>query len=207
MAAHLGNAALAERSVRAVLKLLPGLVQAEAKLADYDPSRQIHLPEFLRDEVTSPDFQDGLGQTLRLRSTNLVIFPDWNQPEESLFAELVELFRELMNHVDRQKITLLVYPGTLDPLDADMAVSSIVMHLLSEDNSSEDNSSEDSGEVSEDDLAISLLNDLDTQQWQTLRDRLTARVALVCEDEEAIAHTGTALLAVWARSHSVEKRE
>ncbi|NJR66350.1 MAG: hypothetical protein HC772_15155 [Leptolyngbyaceae cyanobacterium CRU_2_3] len=177
IAAQLGNMVLATRAAGAVLKLLPGLMLlAEAKWVswrtDLPPVPSMHLPDFLQAELATPDYPDGLAQLLR--STNLILLPDWNQAEEQLFPALVDLFRELMSHDDRHQITLWVHPGQLDPADADLAISSVVMHLLSEE----------ALEISEEDLAISLLNDLDTSQWESLRDRLTARIAFAYEDEE-----------------------
>jgi hypothetical protein len=188
IAAQLGNVALASRAVGAVLKLLPGLVCAEAKQMSWDgdlpTTRLMHLPEFLQNEAAN--LEEGLEQLLR--STNLVLFPDWNQAEEQLFPALVDLFRELLSHADRHQMTLLVYPGQLDLADADLALSSVVMHLLSEEEL----------EIGEEGLAISLLDDLDAAQWKALRDRLTARIAFAYEDEATIDRLGIADLPVWA---------
>jgi glycosyltransferase involved in cell wall biosynthesis len=40
-----------------------------------------------------------------LREINLVVFPDWNQPEEVLYPELVSLIKALATHPNRSKIT------------------------------------------------------------------------------------------------------
>ena len=38
---------------------------------------------------------------LNLREINLVVFPDWSQPEETLFLEMKNLIRTLVNHPDK----------------------------------------------------------------------------------------------------------
>jgi len=38
--------------------------------------------------------------TLNLKPLNLLIFPDWNQPEECLYLELELIIRSLVNHPD-----------------------------------------------------------------------------------------------------------
>ncbi|HEY9644558.1 MAG TPA: TylF/MycF/NovP-related O-methyltransferase [Coleofasciculaceae cyanobacterium] len=196
MAAEWGDVALANRAASAVLKLLPGLVVAEAQQicwgGQLPPARTMHLPEFLQNEGTNGEAVEPL-----LRSIQLILLPDWHQAEEQLFPALVDLLRGLMSHADRQQMTLWVHPGQLDPADADLALSSVVMHLLSQEDL----------EVGEEDLEISLLNDLDAETWQTLRDRLTARIGFAYEDEQAIDRLGIASLPPWQAIQSTASPE
>ncbi len=46
--------------------------------------------------------------TLNLKPLNLLSFPDWNQPEESLYLELGLIIRRLVSHPDRDFITMLI---------------------------------------------------------------------------------------------------
>jgi len=46
--------------------------------------------------------------TLNLKPLNLLIFPDWNQPEESLYFELELIIRSLVSHPDPDFLTLLI---------------------------------------------------------------------------------------------------
>ncbi len=167
--------ALAERAVRAVLRLLPGLVQAEAKLIQFGKDsqilpRQMHLPEFLRDRQAQAELQSWLRQTLRLRDTNLLLCPDWDQPETELFSALATTLQQLMTRGDRHSITLLIHPGKLDPEEVDLAISSVVMYLLSD------------GELQGDDLdqtlEISVLPELDDLQWQALQPQIAEEIFL-----------------------------
>jgi Macrocin-O-methyltransferase (TylF) len=172
-AAQMGDLALAERAIRAVLRLLPGLVQAEAKLMQFGKDSQIsprpmHLPEFLRDRQAQAELQDWLRQTLRLRDINLLLCPDWNQPEAELFAALAATLQQLMTRSDRRSITLLIHPGKLDAEEVDLAISSVVMYLLSD------------AELQLDDpdqtLEISVLPELDDLQWQALQPQITDQI-------------------------------
>ncbi|NJO93448.1 MAG: hypothetical protein HC820_02110 [Hydrococcus sp. RM1_1_31] len=41
---------------------------------------------------------------------NLIIFPDWTQPEEFLTSELERVIRAIATHQERDRITLLSIP-------------------------------------------------------------------------------------------------
>ena len=170
-----GDLALSERAIRAVLRLLPGLVQAEEKLiqlgsASQSVPRQMHLPEFLRDRQAQAELQDWLRQTLHLRDINLLLCPDWSQPEAELFSALAETLQQLMTRSDRHAITLLIDPGKLDPEEVNLAISSVVMYLLSETDLEVEN------EAGDRTLEISVLPELDDLQWQALQPQITERL-------------------------------
>jgi len=46
--------------------------------------------------------------TLNLKPLNLLIFPDWNLPEEYLYLELELIIRSLVSHPDPDFLTLLI---------------------------------------------------------------------------------------------------
>ena len=74
--------------------------------------------------------------TLNLKPLNLLIFPDWNQPEESLYLELELIIRNLVNHPDRDFLTLVIDSSeTLEEseLDASLILSAIVLNLFMEE--------------------------------------------------------------------------
>jgi hypothetical protein len=73
--------------------------------------------------------------TLNLKPLNVVIFPDWNQPEESVYLELELIIRSLVSHPKRDFLTLLIdVSETLEKseLDASLILSGIVRNLLME---------------------------------------------------------------------------
>ena len=69
---------------------------------------------------------------IKLREINLIIFPDWLQPEESLGLELERVVRAIATHPDKSKMTLLVDTSNVSEEDANLALSGVAMNLLME---------------------------------------------------------------------------
>ena len=113
---------------------------------------------------------------LNLKDINLIIFPDWSQIEESLGLELVEVIRAIATHPDKSKMTLLVDTTNISDEDGDLALSSIAMNLLME----EDLDVSDGPEI----VAIGHLSEI---QWEALVPHLYARIMLENENKDAIA--------------------
>lgn len=67
---------------------------------------------------------------LNLRDFNLLIFPDWLQPEEQLGTELRQLLQELHLHPESLRITLLVNTGQADPEEVNLMIAGLAMDLL-----------------------------------------------------------------------------
>jgi glycosyltransferase involved in cell wall biosynthesis len=116
---------------------------------------------------------------LNLKDINLIIFPDWSQPEESLGLELERVVRAIATHPDKSKITLLVDSSNISEEDANLALSSVAMNLLME----EDLDVSDGPE-------ISLIGQLSKNQWSALIPRLYGRIVLENDSREAIAALG-----------------
>jgi glycosyltransferase involved in cell wall biosynthesis/predicted O-methyltransferase YrrM/tetratricopeptide (TPR) repeat protein len=174
MAEALGDRPLAETIAHAVLRLVPNLVAAEAML-----ERLTGGVVSSGDAIApSPDLD------LPLRSVNLIVFPDWQQSEEIIFADFVELLRAVLPHWDRSQMTLLIHVPNADVEQADLTLSDAIMHLLTEDNL----------EISDDGPAIAAVTALTPDQWQTLIPRLSARIVLANEDQDAIASSATSQL-------------
>jgi predicted O-linked N-acetylglucosamine transferase (SPINDLY family) len=127
--------------------------------------------------------------TLNLKPLNLLIFPDWNQPEESVYLELELIIRSLVNHPDRDFLTILIDASeTLDKsaeLDANLILSAIVMNLFMEEDL--DTSCEPE---------IILLENLDRSQWLDILPQIQYRIRLNAENHQAIADSGTEKLPV-----------
>jgi glycosyltransferase involved in cell wall biosynthesis/predicted O-methyltransferase YrrM len=113
---------------------------------------------------------------LNLKEINLIIFPDWSQSEESLGLELGRVVRAIATHPDKTKMTLLVETSNISEEDANLALSSVAMNLLME----EDLDVSDGPE-------ISLIGQLSEMQWSALVPRLYCRIVLNNENQEAIA--------------------
>ncbi len=114
---------------------------------------------------------------LNLKEINLIVFPDWSQPEESLGLELERVVRAIAIHPDKSKMTLLIDTSNISDEDANLALSSVAMNLLME----EDLDVSDGPE-------ISLIGQLSEIQWSVLMPRLHGRIVLKNENREAIAH-------------------
>src|SRR4028119_2246301 len=122
--------------------------------------------------------------SLNLKPLNLLIFPDWNQPEESLYLELELIIRSLVSHRDRDFITILIYVSeTLEnsEIDANLILSAIVMNLFMEEDL--DTSCEPE---------IILLENLNRSQWLDILPQIQYRIKLKAENYPAIADSGTA---------------
>ncbi|PSB51793.1 FkbM family methyltransferase [filamentous cyanobacterium Phorm 6] len=113
---------------------------------------------------------------LNLREINLIIFPDWTQPEEFLGLELERVVRAIATHSDKSKMTLLVDTSNVSEEDANLALSGVAMNLLME----QDLDVSDGPE-------ISLIGQLSEIQWSVLMARLHGRIVLECENKKAIA--------------------
>jgi glycosyltransferase involved in cell wall biosynthesis len=120
-------------------------------------------------------------KTLRLRSQNLILFPDWSQPEDQLFPALAEQLKSIFTHPDCQQMTVLIDASDVAAADAGLALSSLFMHLLSEE------AIELSDETAPE---VSLVPPLSHEQWQQLLPHLTARISLDGENQAAIARSG-----------------
>ncbi len=119
-----------------------------------------------------------LNKNYRLKDINLIIFPDWLQPEDLLFQDLVNLLRVVAKHPDKSHMTLLVDTSNIADEEAELAVSGVVMNLLMEEELDLEEGPE-----------ISLTGKLSEMQWSELLPRIHARIVLEYENQQAITHT------------------
>jgi len=116
--------------------------------------------------------------SLNLREINLVVFPDWCQPEESLALELEKLIRIILKHPEKDNITLLLDTSNIpddSDFDVNLVLSSIVMNLLLQENLEITNEPE-----------ITLVDNLSEIEWKALSSRIQYRIRLENENERAI---------------------
>ncbi len=126
--------------------------------------------------------------TLNLKPLNLLIFPDWNQPEESLYLELELIIRNLVNHPDRDFLTLVIDSSETSEesdLDASTIISAIVLNLFMEEDL--DTSCEPE---------IILLENFNQNQWVDILPHIQYRIKLNAENHQGIADSGTAQIPV-----------
>lgn len=147
-------------------QLLPGLAQL---FVNAEPE------QLLKSATTLPE-------NLCLKAINLIIFPDWNQPEEILSEELNIVFQQLVTHPDKHQIALLVYTGSFSQEDATLILSGIMMNLFMEYDLEETDAPE-----------INFLDDsLSPQQWQALLGQIHCRIALQNENLSGVFPAGVA---------------
>ncbi len=127
-------------------------------------------------ELFSKYLADTLSQNFRLGDINLIIFPDWLQPEDLLYQDLASVISTLTTHPDKSHITLLIDTQNISEEEADMLLSSLTMNLLMEEDV-------DITEGPE----ISLLGKISDTQWKTLLPRIHTRIALATDNQSAIA--------------------
>ncbi|MGB5968996.1 MAG: glycosyltransferase, partial [Spirulinaceae cyanobacterium] len=111
---------------------------------------------------------------LNLNDINLIIFPDWSQPEEELGLELTEVLKAVATHPDKSHITLLVDGGNISTEDANLFLSGVAMNLLMEEDL----------DITED-IKVSLVSKLSNLQWENLLPQLHGQISLKLEDSEA----------------------
>ncbi|MEH2281869.1 MAG: glycosyltransferase [Nostoc sp.] len=127
-------------------------------------------------ELFSKYLADTLSQNFRLGDINLIIFPDWLQPEDLLYQDLASVISTLTTHPDKSHITLLIDTHKVSEEEADMLLSSLTMNLLME------------GDVDiTEGPEISLLGKISDTQWKTLLPRIHTRIALATDNQQAIA--------------------
>ncbi|WP_088892090.1 glycosyltransferase [Leptolyngbya ohadii] len=125
-------------------------------------------------QLTQQHQAQSLRQAFRLRETNLLACPDWNQPEEDLFASLVDLLRFAVTHPNSEKVALLISIDNWDEADANDALSSVLLYLLTEE-----------GLDAESGAEVVLLQPQDLTA--PLLAHIQARILLPSEDRKAIA--------------------
>ncbi len=121
---------------------------------------------------------------LNLREINLIMFPDWNQSEDDLYAELAEVISAIILRIgyasatspNGNKATLLIDISNSNPENVELILSSIAMNLMMEEEI-------DMSEI----LQISLIDNLSSIQWEKLLPMVNGRIILNKENQEAIA--------------------
>ncbi|NET88389.1 MAG: glycosyltransferase [Kamptonema sp. SIO1D9] len=124
---------------------------------------------------------------LNLKEINLIIFPDWSQPEKALGYELQQVLKAIATHSDKNQITLLLHIEDISEEDAQLLLSAVAMNLLMEEDL----------DVSEG-PEISFLGQLSEIQWESLLPQIQARIILENENQ---AHSTRYLPANFTSHH------
>lgn len=114
--------------------------------------------------------------SLNLKQINLIIFPDWSQPEELLCLDLKKVIYTLATNRKSKDITLLIYTTNIPSQDSELLLSGIIMNILMEEEI----------DISEE-LTISLVREISEIQWNALLPRINCRIILPQEDKQGLA--------------------
>ncbi len=116
---------------------------------------------------------------LNLRKINLILFPDWHQPEETLCETLFEVITILIQHPQKHEITLLIDSQEIDPEPANLMIMGVTMQVLFQQELQESDSPE-----------IRLVAELSPLQWHILSQRLSGRIISDIDHQWAISNAG-----------------
>jgi GT2 family glycosyltransferase/2-polyprenyl-3-methyl-5-hydroxy-6-metoxy-1,4-benzoquinol methylase len=133
---------------------------------------------------------------LNLREINLIVFPDWSQPEESLGLELQRVISAIATHPASDRITLLIDTTDISPEDAELLLSGVTMNLLMEEDIDINES-----------LEISLVVNLADIQWEALIPHIQARIILSTENQQALAFYGANIPAFELEKFTTQQNE
>jgi len=131
---------------------------------------------------------------LNITNINLLIIPDWHQPEAVLFEDLKNCLKSMAVHPNLQHITLLITQQDCDAETANLILSDIALTLAQ---------AEDFG-LSDDGPHITLVDALTDEQWQGLLPYLTGYLSLPREGTRPPA-IATATLPVYSSEEVAER--
>ncbi len=112
----------------------------------------------------------------RISKIYLIIFPDWSQPEDSLFLELEEVIQVLVKHPEKNRIILLIDTRSTSLEEADLILSSVTMSLLLKEDLDVDNGPE-----------VFLIGEFNELQWEYVLAIVHAHLILVNENKQALS--------------------
>ncbi|MCT7980528.1 glycosyltransferase family 4 protein [Laspinema olomoucense] len=166
LALKVNNIPLAKQAVSEVIRAVPDFAEAHELLESIE---LMSRPGYLSEREESE-----FAKALRLREVNLIIFPDWSQPEEPLLEELASIIRAIATHPDKSLMTLLIDTNNITEEEVDAAVSGVIMSLMMEEELDLDDGPD-----------ISLLTELTETEWKALFPRVHGKIVMKNENKEA----------------------
>jgi len=103
---------------------------------------------------------------LNLRKINLIVFPDWRQPQEIVSLELEQVMKAVLTCSGSKDITLLINTDS-SFADTELLISGIEIYIIMQEKIDHTKTAE-----------ISLVRDLVLIQWRDLLPKLYARIVL-----------------------------
>ena len=153
-----------------------GAFHLESLMQYESPEKVIHVHALLR-AIKDPSNLSGSAalSALPRKPINAVIFPDWQQPEESIFEQLQDTLRELALHSESASIALFIDTSYF-PENFDQTPESLVSYICMNLSFSEETEVADSG------LEISFVKCQDSETWNFLQPKLSYHLVLTHEN-------------------------
>lgn len=134
-------------------------------------------------------------EALHIDDINLLLVPDWHQPENILFDDLKNCLKSIAVHPDLQHMTVLIYQQDWEAETINLMLSSVALTLAQTEGI----------ELSAEGPYLVLVDTLTEAQWQGLVPYLTGYLALAHEGTRPAA-IATAALPVYHPEEIAERR-
>ncbi|MCU0542519.1 MAG: FkbM family methyltransferase [Oscillatoriaceae cyanobacterium Prado104] len=116
----------------------------------------------------------------KLKDINLIYFPDWEKPEESLYSDMEKVIGAILAHPDRSRMTLLIYRSNISEEDANFVLAGVTMNVLMEQNLEVDGEPE-----------LHLIETISQVQWAALIPRIHREIVLDDSNKQNSAKLGS----------------
>lgn len=119
--------------------------------------------------------------SINLRNVNLIIIPNWNQPTEIVYEQLVNVCQAIIEHPKSREITLLIDIKNTDPEESRFLLADVLLNLFYDESTenNEDNSPE-----------FNLLNIGSPEEYKGLLPVLHSRIILDTDSKDFIHQIG-----------------
>lgn len=147
-------------------------------------------------ELFSNYIADSVSHRLPLGDINLIIFPDWSQPEELMRSELEQVIKTVSTHPNGGKTMLMINITNVAVDHVEPLLLSITNNLLTQEGL----------DVTER-LEIALVESLGDVQWKALLSCLHGRIVLEHENKDAIRQAKAETLLTYELETFTQVRE
>jgi MoaA/NifB/PqqE/SkfB family radical SAM enzyme len=135
-------------------------------------------------EVTKSDLKisDDDELTLdNLKQNNLIVFPNWSNDDELICMEISSIVRNIANLPNKESMTISIDTTGIDRDDASLIVSAALMEVMVDEEI----------EIDEEIENILILTKINNLQDSNLQDRISYRIALNNDNNDAIEFSGS----------------
>jgi MoaA/NifB/PqqE/SkfB family radical SAM enzyme len=116
-----------------------------------------------------------------LKENNLIVFPNWSNDDEMICVEISSIVRSIANLPNKESTTIAIDTTGIDCDDASLIVSAALMEVMLDEEI-------EINEEIENMLILTKISNLQNSDWQ---DRISYRIALTNENNDAIESSGS----------------